>query len=77
METRNSGLLIHIRTKSTHPLGFTNVDGKVKLRRMKMNQINNSKKSIMQPFMFVYRKKMAMLLLLESVKATVSQIRKI
>ena len=46
METRNSGLLIHIRTKSTHPLGFTNVDGKVKLRRMKMNQINNSKKSI-------------------------------
>jgi hypothetical protein len=44
METRNSGLLIHIRTKSTHPLGFTNVDGKVKLRRMKMNQINNSKK---------------------------------
>ena len=35
METRNSGLLIHIRTKSTHPLGFTNVDGKVKLRRMK------------------------------------------
>jgi len=75
METRNSGLLIHIRTKSTHPLGFTNVDGKVKLRRMKMNQINNSKK--MQPFMFVYRKKMAMLLLLESVKATVSQIRKI
>ena len=30
--------------KSTHPLGFTNVDGKVKLRRMKMNQINNSKK---------------------------------
>jgi len=30
METRNSGLLIHIRTKSTHPLGFTNVDGKVK-----------------------------------------------
>ena len=44
MEARNSGLLISIRTKSTHPLGFTNVDGKVKLRRMKMNQINNSKK---------------------------------
>lgn len=43
MEARNSGLLISIRTKSTHPLGFTNVDGKVKLRRMKMNQINNSK----------------------------------
>ena len=44
MEARNSGLLISIRTTSTHPLGFTNVDGKVKLRRMKMNQINNSKK---------------------------------
>lgn len=44
METKNSGLLIHIRKKSTHPLGFTNVDGKVKLRRMKVNQINNSKK---------------------------------
>lgn len=44
MDARNSGLLIHIRTKSTHPLGFTNVDEKVKLRRMKMNQINNSKK---------------------------------
>lgn len=77
METRNSGLLIHIRTKSTHPLGFTNVDGKVKLRRMKMIKLTIQRKSIMQPFMFVYRKKMAMLLLLESVKATVSQIRKI
>lgn len=44
MDTRNSGLLIHIRTKLTHPLGFTNVDEKVKLRRMKMNQISNSKK---------------------------------
>ncbi len=42
-----------------------------------MNQINNSKKSIMPPFMFVYRKKMAMLPLLENVKATASQIRKI
>ena len=77
MEARNSGLLISIRTKSTHPLGFTNVDGKVKLRRMKMNQINNSKKIYHAAIMFVYRKKMAMLLLLESVKATVSQIRKI
>ena len=30
MEARNSGLLISIRTKSTHPLGYyMNVDGKV------------------------------------------------
>ena len=77
METRNSGLLIHIRTKSTHPLGFTNVDGKVKLRRMKMNQINNSKKIYHAAIYVRLSKEDAMLLLLESVKATVSQIRKI
>ncbi len=45
METRNSGLLIHIRDKIDSPSGFYPMfDGKVKLRRMKMNQINNSKK---------------------------------
>ena len=90
MEARNSGLLISIRTKSTHPLGFTNVDGKVKLRRMKMNQINNSKK-IYHAAIYVRLskedgdvatagkrvRKMVILMIREKLKVTVSQIRKI
>lgn len=40
-----------------------------------MSQISQIKRSIMQPSMFVYRRKMALLLHMKKLRVTVSQIR--